>query len=652
MKKLLTILFAVALGLNLNAQDECLNPDVNCDGYVNVNDLLGLLGYFGDEDLDGDGIWDSQDDCVEDDCGICDGPGPEILEVDTIIFVLDSVYLQGLDDWYTYEFADTTFTLNCPVFGCVDDVACNFSLNANVDDGSCIYGISGEPGQVCDDGNALTYNDVIQETGCGCQGTENVDSSGIGPCVAESSLNFHSEEYLLVEIGSDCWFAENLRYLPQVSSVNDLSDSIPKYYVTGFTGESIDEAALTEEYQKYGVLYNGPASRLDSICPVGWKLPSRRDFLNLANTALDVDVVEFEPNLVWFGGEADCGIISLEGLCAQDSNFADWLATNATGFSAVPGGAVYNWGFYGLGEYAVFHANFETLIDPPWSAETYSGVFGIQQSLSTNYVYESSDPEIGASAIRCIKGEAAAGCNIVNACNYTSDNEDDDSTCLLPQSIAGNICDDGDSTTIYDVYQDDCFSCSGISELVASDGSGPCEGQDFLEFNSVLYELVEVSGNCWFKSNLRTELFANGDSIPSSFIETSDLAVLANSGFENLEAYAQILGLKYSYEAVLDQRMLCPSGWSIPKNEDWEPLNGPQWRNRPDDEFSWDGTNASGLSFAPDFDPSEGSGPVSWFWLDASDFCESCVLWTGNTNGFITNSGLEDWDHRVRCIKD
>ena len=116
MKKLLTILFAVALGLNLSAQEECMNPDVNCDGYVNVNDLLGLLGYFGDEDLDGDGIWDSQDDCVEDDCGICDGPGPEILEVDTIIVVLDSVYLQGLDDWYTYEFADTTFTLNCPCF--------------------------------------------------------------------------------------------------------------------------------------------------------------------------------------------------------------------------------------------------------------------------------------------------------------------------------------------------------------------------------------------------------------------------------------------------------------------------------------------------------------------------------------------------------
>ena len=90
MKKLLTILFAVALGLNLSAQDECLNPDVNCDGYVNVNDLLGLLGYFGDEDLDGDGIWDSQDDCVDDGCGVCDGPGPQVLAVDTITFMTDS----------------------------------------------------------------------------------------------------------------------------------------------------------------------------------------------------------------------------------------------------------------------------------------------------------------------------------------------------------------------------------------------------------------------------------------------------------------------------------------------------------------------------------------------------------------------------------
>lgn len=49
---------------HLLAQTSCTNPDVNCDGAVTTNDLLGLLGYFGDVDADGDGIWDSEDECV------------------------------------------------------------------------------------------------------------------------------------------------------------------------------------------------------------------------------------------------------------------------------------------------------------------------------------------------------------------------------------------------------------------------------------------------------------------------------------------------------------------------------------------------------------------------------------------------------------
>ena len=60
MKKLITILFVVALGLNLSAQNECENPDLNCDGFVNVNDLLGILSYFGDEE---DGQWLEGDVC-------------------------------------------------------------------------------------------------------------------------------------------------------------------------------------------------------------------------------------------------------------------------------------------------------------------------------------------------------------------------------------------------------------------------------------------------------------------------------------------------------------------------------------------------------------------------------------------------------------
>ena len=80
MKKLITILFAVALGLNLSAQDECEpSPDLNQDGVVGMNDLLTLLSAFGDFDLDFDGIWDSVDDCigVYDPCGVCNGTGED-----------------------------------------------------------------------------------------------------------------------------------------------------------------------------------------------------------------------------------------------------------------------------------------------------------------------------------------------------------------------------------------------------------------------------------------------------------------------------------------------------------------------------------------------------------------------------------------------
>ena len=51
------------------------DPDADGDGLIGVSDLLALLGVFQEEDMDNDGIWDSQDDCVGeyDACGVCNG---------------------------------------------------------------------------------------------------------------------------------------------------------------------------------------------------------------------------------------------------------------------------------------------------------------------------------------------------------------------------------------------------------------------------------------------------------------------------------------------------------------------------------------------------------------------------------------------------
>ena len=48
MKKLITILFSVALGLNLSAQNDCnLYGDLDGDSLVTINDLMGILSAFG-----------------------------------------------------------------------------------------------------------------------------------------------------------------------------------------------------------------------------------------------------------------------------------------------------------------------------------------------------------------------------------------------------------------------------------------------------------------------------------------------------------------------------------------------------------------------------------------------------------------------------
>ncbi|MEN9743951.1 MAG: hypothetical protein RLZZ65_1756 [Bacteroidota bacterium] len=66
------------------------------------------------------------------------------------------------------------------VNGCTDPLSCNYNPLANVDDNSCIF-----PGAACDDNNADTFNDVL-DANCNCVGTEVVMG-----CMDSSACNFN-----------------------------------------------------------------------------------------------------------------------------------------------------------------------------------------------------------------------------------------------------------------------------------------------------------------------------------------------------------------------------------------------------------------------------------------------------------------------------
>lgn len=144
-----------------------------------------------------------------------------------------------------------------------------------------------------------------------------------------------STTYATVQIGNQCWMAENLRYLPSVTGPNPGGLWQPNYYVYAYNGTNVSAAKQHPNYSLYGVLYNWYAamngdsslsswlnpSNVQGVCPSGWHLPSR---------------FEWEDLTAAVGGGLTAGI------ALKDTGTSLWLnntgATNSAGFNGRPGG--------------------------------------------------------------------------------------------------------------------------------------------------------------------------------------------------------------------------------------------------------------------------------------------------------------------------
>jgi len=333
MKRLLVMLFAALLGvlLGVSAQAQTgyaadWNPDADGDDNVGVSDLLALLSVFSENDEDGDGIWDSQDDCIGvydacgvcngegedadedgvcddvddcigayDECGVCNGPGPNIPVIDEILYETDSVFIEVLGEWYVFEYAtDTLFTFVCPVSGCTDESASNYDPEAVIEDGSCAYGPL--------------------------------------ECGGASTVTFDGYSYELVAIGDQCWFAENLRtehYANGDEIPGELSNSAWSSTNSGAQAVYNNDASNLPDY---GRLYNWYAvDDARSLCPSGWHVPTDGEYMILE---MALGMIESEANTTgWRGTDQGTQMKS------SPSDDPSWEGTNTSGFSALAGGS-------------------------------------------------------------------------------------------------------------------------------------------------------------------------------------------------------------------------------------------------------------------------------------------------------------------------
>jgi uncharacterized protein (TIGR02145 family) len=186
------------------------------------------------------------------------------------------------------------------------------------------------------------------------------------------------QKYATVCIGDQVWMAENMAYLPAVTSSSAGSEAAPFYYVYDYGGSDVAVAKATANYATYGVLYNWEAAK--NACPAGWHLPTDGEWTTLAE---------------FLGTSASDKM--------KETGTTHWLnpnagANNSSGFTALPGG-IRNpkGGFGGLGGYAYFWTSTERDSDT-WGRVLEFNNLGVSKS--------GSNRGTGMS-VRCIKDKGA-----------------------------------------------------------------------------------------------------------------------------------------------------------------------------------------------------------------------------------------------------
>jgi uncharacterized protein (TIGR02145 family) len=90
------------------------------------------------------------------------------------------------------------------------------------------------------------------------------------------------------------------------------------------------------------------------------------------------------------------------------------------------------------------------------------------------------------------------------------------------------------------------------------------------------YKTVVIGSQTWMAENLKVTHFRNGDPIqykPTNSEWSADIQG-AYCWYGNDEStYKETYGALYNYRAVIDSRNICPEGWKIPTQADWNKLS-------------------------------------------------------------------------------
>jgi uncharacterized protein (TIGR02145 family) len=181
------------------------------------------------------------------------------------------------------------------------------------------------------------------------------------------------------------------------------------------------------------------------------------------------------------------------------------------------------------------------------------------------------------------------------------------------------------------------------------------------------YNVVSIGTQVWMAENLKTTKYANGDIIGTTIPSTLDVSgedtpkyQWAYNGDENnVDEYGRI----YTWDAVNDDRNICPEGWHVPSDTEWTTLELQLGTSLPDTgyvQIGWrgtdqgtqlkstsgwgndgNGTNTSGFSAHP--------GGIRYIWGGFRYYITNGVWWSSSkaNSNYAWTRGLSNTETRV-----
>lgn len=417
-----------------------------------------------------------------------------------------------------------------------------------------------------------------------------------------SMMDQDGNTYATVTIGAQEWMAENLRAVTYAngdsilhveSSIAWAQDFNQEGFWCYYNNDPNNEMPL-------GKLYNGYAAGDErGVCPYGWHVPLNSDWFSLVS----------HLGGYWVAGSA---------LKSQSSIYwstVDTTATNSTGFSAL--GAGWRWATTGGAPQSIFQD--QGNLGSWWGIRDLGSQSDTAYRLFTWDSWMSSmawQRECGMS-IRCIRGSesvSALHCDSVTMMGIILESQEASGAYfLLPYSGgAGGVQDgfqvistevSGLTATLLDgnytagdgvlyVQLAGVPDTSGIAVFTINFGGVTCSveipvyevGVNHLNPNLTYgamtdhegstYATIAIGSQVWMAEDLRVSTYSNGDSILNVPGSTQWLQQTTGAWayYGNLQPVGQPNGKLYNWYAVSDPRNVCPTGWHVPTDLEWQTL--------------------------------------------------------------------------------